>query len=548
MKGKVKKDMKKILLKFADSLLTPCAYIGLPIYKVTEKNKRDKKRVAGTIISTFLLIIFCLSFVLLLASCWINLNIGNINLSAVIYTLQHMQGGVNFSDFIEILPTVILPVVIFVYIFVRYQILCLKYENISFSSLSGDKKIDLKFKKNEWIVFAVLIFILSSIFLYFSGYILGADKYIKRIFYRTEIFEDNYISPTEEVVVFPDKKRNLIYISLESMENTYMDKANGGDFDDNYIPHLTQLADENISFSNTSSHGGASLFPSGTDYTMASYVCETAGLPLLNSQLSEKYPDRMIPGALTLEDVLTREGYNQMLIQGSDGKFADLDKYYVRDSAHENVELVDYYQMIEDGEVPKDHYENWGIEDNKLYEIAKNRITEISKKSEPFAVTLFTMDTHYPDGYVCELCENKFDSQYANVINCADDQIYDFVNWLNEQDFYENTTIIITGDHPSMKNDFFKKDGYTRTTYNCIINSPIKAENTKNRTFTTVDIFPTTLAAIGAEIKGDRLGIGTDLFSDTPTLPEEMGAQAFSDELDKYSKFYNEGLCKYSKW
>ena len=48
-------------------------------------------------------------------------------------------------------------------------------------------------------------------------------------------------------------------------------------------------------------------------------------------------------------------------------------------------------------------------------------------------------------------------------------------------------------------------------------------------------MFPTTLSAIGADIEGDRLGLGTDLFSSTPTLCEELGEDLYKEELEKSS-------------
>lgn len=45
-------------------------------------------------------------------------------------------------------------------------------------------------------------------------------------------------------ITFPEKKRNLIYIFLESMESTYASKDEGGEFEFNCIPELTQLAKE----------------------------------------------------------------------------------------------------------------------------------------------------------------------------------------------------------------------------------------------------------------------------------------------------------------
>ena len=57
-----------------------------------------------------------------------------------------------------------------------------------------------------------------------------------------------------------------------------------------------------------------------------------------------------------------------------------------------------------------------------------------------------------------------------------------------------------------------------------------------------MDYYPTMLASIGVKIEGNRLGLGTNLFSETPTLSEELGLENFSNELKKNSKFYNENI------
>ena len=137
------------------------------------------------------------------------------------------------------------------------------------------------------------------------------------------------------------------------------------------------------------------------------------------------------------------------------------------------------------------------------------------------------------------ISENK----YANAVYCADKLIGDFINWIKQQDFYENTTIIISGDHLVMSDlitSSYEKEN--RHVYNAIINSSISIENTKNKNFTTMDMFPTTLASIGVTIPGDRLGLGTNLFSDKQTLIEELGNETFNEEIDKKSTYYNQNF------
>ena len=53
-----------------------------------------------------------------------------------------------------------------------------------------------------------------------------------------------------------------------------------------------------------------------------------------------------------------------------------------------------------------------------------------------------------------------------------------------------------------------------------------------------MDLFPTVLAAMGYEIEGERLGLGTNLFSTVPTLAEAYGYDWLEEELSKYSLYY----------
>ena len=79
-----------------------------------------------------------------------------------------------------------------------------------------------------------------------------------------------------------------------------------------------------------------------------------------------------------------------------------------------------------------------------------------------------------------------------------------------------------------------------RMVYNCFINSVYdKASlDMKNRTWNTMDMFPTVLSAMGYRIEGNRLGLGTDMFSGQKTLSEQLGSDYIDAEVQKYSQFY----------
>ena len=379
---------------------------------------------------------------------------------------------------------------------------------------------------------------------------LDVKEYLVSQKKESHFIEQNYVDPRTTKITFPDKKRNLIYIYLESMESTFASKEDGGGLDFNCIPELTKLAEENTNFSNTDKLGGGYPAYGGT-WTMAGIFSQTSGIPIKNSEqtddvnatLAEQYS--FSSQARNLEDILADEGYNQCFMIGSDATFGGRRAYF-ESHGKGQTEICDYNTAKENGQIPEDYYVWWGYEDQKLFANAQEKLTELSSKDEPFNFTMLTVDTHFEDGYVCEQCQNEFgDNQYANVMACSSRQVDACVKWIQQQPFYENTTIVISGDHLTMDSDFCNdvSEDYERSVYNVFINLPegldTSFEKTHSREFATLDMFPTTLAAMGVTIEGDRLALGVNLFSDEQTLTEQYGRKGLDKELMKKSKFYD---------
>ena len=397
---------------------------------------------------------------------------------------------------------------------------------------------------NKYLKKKRLVYICSFMFsLLFFIFYLDIDNYIYNQVNTSKFIEDNYVNPENVELRFPKKKKNLIFIYLESMENTYSDKKNGGVQEENLIPNLTKLAKKNISFSNSKKMGGA-LQIAGSEWTVASMVSHTSGLPLkvnLSSNGIIDFNDFM-PDVETLGDVLEENGYHNYLIAGSDTIYGGRKAYFEENG---NYEIYDVNDALEDKVIKEKVF--WGFDDDILYSLAKDKLLEISKEDEPFNYTILTVDTHFEDGYLSDTCGVKFNDQYADVIYCADQKIKDFLEWLEEQDFYEDTSIVIVGDHKSMDADFFNDvdESYKRTNYNVFINSSVDTHNIYNREFAAIDLYPTTLASMGVKIKGNKLGLGTNLFSDEKTLIEEYGYDYVFKELKKRSSFYNDNFLEY---
>ncbi|MCR5575474.1 MAG: LTA synthase family protein [Oscillospiraceae bacterium] len=358
---------------------------------------------------------------------------------------------------------------------------------------------------------------------------------------QTDTFiEDNYVDPAAAELRFPSKKRNLIYIYLESMELAFADEKSGGAFEENYIPELTELALKNTCFNGGSDRLNGAVTLQGTTWTMGSVFGQNTGLPLMvgiNGNDMETQAS-FFPSVTALGDILENAGYVNVSLQGTDASFAG-EKVFFAD--HGDFEVFDYCYARDHNWIPLQYKVWWGYEDEKLFSFAKAQLTELAGREDtPFNLTLQTMDTHKEDGYVCDLCGDEFgENRYANVLACSSRQVSEFVRWVQAQDFYENTTIVIAGDHPTMDSDFCSDllPDYQRKVYVSIINgAPVQGGSDKARDYSTLDLFPTTLAALGVQIPGDRLGLGTNLYSDTQTLVERYGQSECNSHLRSRSE------------
>ena len=381
---------------------------------------------------------------------------------------------------------------------------------------------------------------------------LDIIKFLEDQMQDSSFIEDNYVDPKKTAMTFPEKKRNLIYIYLESMEMTFADGENGGAFPQNVILELTELSMEGDNFSgNTGLLNGGHVMP-GSTYTMAGIFTQSSGLPL-KMDLGEEFTDArgsfnkmntqdsFFSGVTTIGDILEGEGYNQAFMLGSDATFGGRRLFWTE---HGDYEIDDYKWAIEQGLIPKDYYVFWGYEDEKLFSYAKDKVLELADQEEPFNFSMLTVDTHFEDGYRCGLCRDDFEgNQYANAFACSSRQVSDFIRWIQKQDFYDNTTIVLNGDHLTMDSDFCidVPATYDRRTYTAYINAACEpADPSREREYTTLDNLHTTLAAMGVTIEGDRLGLGTNLYGTADTLLEPYGMEEIYELLSKKSSFMQE--------
>ncbi len=448
-------------------------------------------------------------------------------ISTMTLTLKGTSSDVVNAALKSCLPPIIIAIVVFVVVIVLDRLKC--SENV----------VKIKGFVQGAIGFGAVALFFGS--LYYVNKSFDAVDYFKTSVAQTKLYDEYYVMPDSVEITAPSEKKNLIYIYIESLETTYASTEAGGAQAENYIPNLTQLAEENISFSGSDKLGGFHS-TQGTGITMGALFGTTSGTPYsLGTEVNEMLEQgKFMSGITSLGDILEENGYTQEFMCGSDGDFGGRKTYF---ETHGNYYVFDLYTAREKNYIADDYFVWWGFEDKILYEIAKDEVTRLASVDQPFNFTMLTVDPHHIDGYVCDQCGNEYDSVTANVMKCTDTLLGNFIKWCKEQDFYEDTVIIISGDHPRMDTSLVAGVSYyDRTIYNCFINTGKTNlyETTKNRVCTPMDMFPTILSALGFEIEGDRLALGTDLFSGTPTLAEEKGFDWLDTEISKTSSFYYE--------
>ena len=458
------------------------------------------------------------------ASRWAFSSWGDLDMDEIVFHLQEPLKGASSGIVWDYLLKGLLPTILVLALYIVLLILLKKRKRRLFCTCAF-----------------LLVTIVAAFFVKKSIWDrLDMKNWIDGRLHQSTFIEENYVDPASVKLTFPEKKKNLIYIYLESMETTYADQASGGAFSDNVIPELTAIAQENEDFSGSGDKLNGGVVFSGTGFTTGAMFAQTTGLPLkisIGSNFMDTQ-DSFFPQVTGLGDILKAEGYRQVFLLGSDATFGGRRLYY---QDHGDFEIRDYLYAQDKGWIDPDYEVWWGYEDEKLFSFAKDTLLELAEGEEPFHLTILTVDTHYEDGYVCDLCEDAFgDDQYANVMACSSRQTAAFLQWLQQQDFYEDTVVILCGDHTTMDTNFCAdvSSSYQRKFYTAFVNAADEPEQPDvERAFSSMDLFPTTLAALGIQIDGNRLALGTNLFSSDETLLEQYGKDRMAKELLRKSDF-----------
>ena len=231
-----------------------------PIKKAGDslENKKTKKEIAKIVLTVFLLLCANLLFFLLI---WLLGRYDSVQLDQILYQLKTSMKGTSTdiagNAVLEIFSRGILLTVaeIPLYFLLSDRFMgklrgCKAYVKYTATRVCGFFKRRALTLTSSLLALSMLFFIIM----------LEVPAYTATTATKSKFIENHYVDPNSVEITFPEEKRNLIYIFVESMENTFADPSAGGLVTDNFIPELVELANENVSFSNTDGIGGALSF------------------------------------------------------------------------------------------------------------------------------------------------------------------------------------------------------------------------------------------------------------------------------------------------
>ncbi|GEM_PF-1471529 len=376
---------------------------------------------------------------------------------------------------------------------------------------------------------ATIVLLLSEIPVFDYIHILNNEPEKNAAY--SEIFAEHYINPDSIKISSPEQKRNLILVYLESMETSFMDEKHGGNQNKNFIPEITSIAQHNINFGKNGSLIGGGIDAEGSSSTLSSFITRSLGLPYVVNY--KKTP--ALHHYKSLYKLLHENDYHQIFFQGNSGLYHEFEKFTLNQKVNEvyGPDTIIQFLKLRNNQLTKDNGFN-AIHDKETFKFASQILDTIH---EPFSLTFSTIDTHAPNGLYDSSCiksieETSEDENFKATLQCTSRELDKFMTSLKSKPFYDNTTIIIFGDHLFMGTRLVKGFPH-RKWIDIFVNTKKTPLSEEKRQFSDIDMFPTILSSLDFDIEGGRLGFGTDLFSDKETLLEKIGLDSLNNEIKK---------------
>ena len=235
-----------------------------------------------------------------------------------------------------------------------------------------------------------------------------------------------HITKKEELKVSAEGK-NIVVISLESFNRAYFLDKN-----QHLVPNLRRLKQQ-WNYYPMFEHSSAG-------WTVASLYTTLTGLPTLFPGIKNRFFESTKTSRhISLIDVLKKAGYETHFLS-DDAEFASTQDLLTTFGVHH----------IWDKTLNGKYSEK--MKDAELFIEAKN-ILQDSTRTKPAIIYISTLATHCPNGFPDPQLYDRVELQKSPLETAAAQTDYlvgDFVDFLKQNDYLENTVVYIFPDHPFM--------------------------------------------------------------------------------------------------
>ncbi|GIN88148.1 phosphoglycerol transferase [Heyndrickxia sporothermodurans] len=238
------------------------------------------------------------------------------------------------------------------------------------------------------------------------------------------------------------KGKNIILISLESTQQFVINRKINGE---EITPFLNSLIKDSLYFPNFY-HQTAQGKTSD-----AEFMIDDGLYPLSGGSVFVRRPKNEF---YALPTILKEQGYYSAVFHSNDESFWNRENMY-QSLGYDKFYSKSYYHVNVENSV------NYGLKDIPFFEQSIPYLKELPK---PFYAKFLTLTNHFPfilnqeDQYLKDMEENPdLVHRYLNTIRYEDEAIKIFINELKKQGLYDNSVIILYGDHYGISRSYYKE-------------------------------------------------------------------------------------------
>lgn len=454
-------------------------------------------------------IIYCISLMLIASACWTYIYFGRVTVDQIIFNTGFGSDNSVLSEPVFVNPYAVYCILLPILVTVLF--------------VAGDRYLSKILKT----FLCPLLLTIGICSVSYECTIIDLLKQFSRN--QHDYFAANYIDP--KLRVFHAKQaKSLVLIYVESLNNAYSNKQL---FNRDLLWGLNKYKNDGISFANF-------IQMKGTQWSSASLVATQCGVPLklLGSVRYSQFTKSQgfLPKAKCLSDILFDVRYKNIFMAGSNLDTSGFRSFLKQ---HHFTEIYGKEYWLQHGFIDAS-MSSWGLYDDDLLAQAKMKLADLVGQGKLFNLTIFTVDTHGPYGYLSNTCIKKIDTDFTDIVECSANQVAEFIQFVKSNGWLDKLTIVIIGDHLAMKNPVYDRLAMTRdkSIFNLILSGNKLHSNTNH--INHFDIFPTIMDSIGIKYSGHRLGLGYSAISPGMSIQPAKRFEEMNDEISNYSETYNQ--------